>query len=227
MRLLCLLAAAVVTAAGCAHRGAPMAYPDIDHDTARARLAIVELLASDDLPPFPECEKPDVMCLDPAPTWIKLQVLETLNGEPLPRTVYASTTSHYGKMTAYGRVQGPQLMLLLGGDEALVMARYARAPLAVDGGRRFHLLLHNAGPHWLPCDVATLRQPVTDPVLAKAGAVPRQRFEDVRREGDEAFYRVEADFAYPRYSLPIGALEDLLDGQAWTAPALRCHRAGA
>lgn len=227
MRGLVLLAAAVVAfAGGCAHRGAPAAYPDIDHEAAPARLAIVEVLASDYLPPLPECTKPEVMCLDPAPTWIKLQVLETLNGDPLPRTVYASTTSHYGKMTQYGLVEGPQLMLLLGEGEQLVMARYARAPLRMDSARRFHLLLHNAGPRWLPCAVADLREPVTDPVLARAGAVPRKWFDQSRAEGDsgEAYYRLEPDFAYHRYSLPVGKLEDYLAGQVRPAAAYRCQR---
>lgn len=211
-----------VLLAGCAHRDAPRAYPDIDHDSAPARLAVVEVIASDYLPEFPECQEADVICMDPAPTWIKLTTLDTVSGPDLPRTFYASTTSHYGKITAYGLAEGPQLMLLLGEGDGLVMARYARAPLAADAGRRFHLLLHNQGPDWLPCEARALREPITDPALARAGAVPRRLFDETRDETSARYYRIEHDFAYPRYSLLIGKLGDLLGGDLRPASAYRC-----
>lgn len=219
LALLCL-------AAGCAHRGAPVAYPDIDHESAPARLAIVEVLASDYLPAFPECRMPEVLCMDPPPTWIRLRVQQTLNGDTLPRRIYASTTSHYGRITDHDGARGRRLMLLLGEGEALVMARYAHAPLHTDSRGGDHLVLGDAGPHWLPCEARALREPITDPVLARAAAIPLEQFDLTHAEEDAAYFRFAGGQAHPRYSLPIDRLKTLLAGRARPAAAYRCPPTG-
>ena len=220
----CLAALLAVLATACAHRGAPTAYPDMDRDRAQPSLVIAEFITTGDLPGFAECESSDVICLDPPPTWIKLTALETIYGAAPERTFFASTTSHYGRINAYGKIEKPMLMLLHVQDGARVMARYSRAELDVDSRRDLHLVLFNRGPHWLPCSTRGLRQEITDPVLAKASRMSRKDYKDLYANANAEAFRIEGDFAYPRYSLPMASLKAHLEGQSLSVGDFACDQ---
>ena len=214
--LLCLLATA------CAHRGAPAAFPPFDEAQGTPSLVATRLLATGELPQFGECASPDVLCMDAPPTWMKLRNLATVYGEPPAATFYASTTSHYGAIDATAPVKGPMLMLLHSHRGQTVMARYARANLKADSAGQLHLVLLEVPPHWLPCSVATLREPITDAALAKASAITREDVE-ARGEGNHSeHYRLEGDVAYPKYSLPLARLKAHLAGQSLAAKDFAC-----
>lgn len=220
-RILTLTVLALLATA-CAHRGAPAAYPALDEAKARPGLVVARFLATGELPAFPECASKDALCMDPAPTWIKLQAMETVYGASPPRTFFASTTSHYGRIDAYGEPEKPMLMLMLAHHDQRVMVRYSRANLDADSGRQLHLVLQNPGPHWLPCTVRELREEITDPVLARASRIPRKHYEQYFAQSDADSYRVEGAFAYPRYSLPIARLQAHLAGKALAAADFAC-----
>lgn len=212
-------------AAGCAHRGAPSVYPEVDATTARSTLAVVELLATDYLPPFPECESRDVICMDPPPTWVRFRARQTVYGEPTPERFYASTTSHYGKMDAYGLAQGPMLVLLLTQDGSTVLPRYARANLQTDSAGEWHLVLTGEGPHWLPCSVATLGEPIVDARLRRESAVAIDDYRQFHADTSARYFRVEGDAAYPLKSVPMGRLQAHLAGKTLAAADFACPRA--
>jgi len=220
------LAVMMILAAACAHRGVPAAYPAFDHAKAAPVLVVATLAATGELPAFPECASPDVLCMDPAPTWMKLRALETVFGTPMPDTFFASTTSHYGAIDDAGPVRKPMLMLLLTQDRETVMARYSRALLDQDSSGQLHLVLRNGGPHWLPCSVAGVREPITDPMLARAGAIAREHYLQFYADAEPDYFRVEGDRAFPRYSLPIAQLRAHLAERAPPAQDFACASTG-
>jgi hypothetical protein len=211
-----------VLATACAHRGAPSAYPAMDAAKVKPSLVIAKFIATGDLPEFAECGSSDVICMDPAPTWIKLNALETVYGEAPERTFFASTTSHYGRIDAYGGVEKPMLMLLRSHEGAHEMPRYSRAMLDADAHRNLHLVLRNKGPHWLPCSTRALREEITDPVLARAARITRAHYVQYHAESNAEFFRVEGEFAYPRYSLPMARLQAHLAGRRMSAADFAC-----
>ena len=215
-----LLFAALATA--CAHRGVPAVYPVMDAAKIKPSLVITKFIATGDLPQFPECESRDVICLDSAPTWIKLNALETIYGEAPERTFFASTTSHYGRINAYGKLEQPMLMLLHVQDGARIMARYSYAKLQADSKRDLHLPLLNRGPFWLPCSTRALREEITDPALAKASRMARTDYERHYADDHADLFRVEGPFAYPRYSLPMARLQAHLEGQSLSVADFAC-----
>ena len=215
----------VSLAIGCAHRGAPAVYPKVDPETARPVLAVVELSATGYLPPFPQCASKDVICMDPPPTWIRFRALQTVYGDPMPRHFYASTTSHYGRIDAHGLAKGPMLVLLLGQDGSTVMRRYARALLQTDSAGERHLILTGGGPQWLPCSVAALGEPIRDPLLRRKSAMSLSDYRQFYANDSAAFFRVEADAAYPLKSLPMGRLQGHLAGKTLAATDFECQGA--
>ena len=90
--------------------------------------------------------------------------------------------------------------------------------LAADSTRGLHLVLISRGPHWLPCSTRGLREDITDPVLAKASRIARTDYESFYADANAGLFRVEGDFAYPRYSLPMARLQAHLAGKR-LAPA--------
>lgn len=211
---------------GCAHRGAPSIYPELDAATARPGLVAVELVATDFLPPFPQCASKDVLCMDPPPTWIKFRTLQTVYGEPMPKTFFASTTSHYGRIDAHGLTDHPQLVLLLTHEGSSVMPRYSRATLHADSAGERHLVLLDDGPHWLPCTISTLREPLTDPTLLRLSAVSREHYDRYYAENAAEHFRLEGGFAYPRFSVPMSRLRAHLADRQLAAADFRCERTG-
>lgn len=211
-------------AAGCAHRGAPAAFPAFEAAAAQPSLVAVKLLATDYLPPFPQCESKDVICMDPPPTWVKFRTLQPVYGGPSARTFYASTTSHYGKMDAYGFAEKPMLVLLLTHDDDTVLPRYSRANLETDSTGELHLVLNDAGPHWLPCSIAALREPITDSALVRASALPRTHYDDYFAGDRAEFFRLDGELAHPRYSVPLSRLRTHLAGRNLSAQDFRCER---
>lgn len=205
-------------ATACAHQGPPAAYPGFALATAESSLVVAQFVSTGDLPGFPECQSRDVVCMDPAPTWIKLRSLESIYGKPVERRFFASTTSHYGRINAHGGVDKPMLMLLHSQAGAHVMARYARASLDADSQGRRHLVLTHPGPYWLPCSTRGLREAISDATLARASRMPRAQYQQYHAEHDAGFFRVEGEFAYPRYSLPMARLQAHLRDKA-LAPA--------
>lgn len=214
MRTAFFLMASVAAGAALASERPPTRYPEWDATTAPVRVAVVEVLRTGDLEPFPECQSPDVLCLDGPPTWYQARLLVPVQGPPPPPRFFAATTSHYGRIDLAlepGERQ-VELHLLRGQDDALVLERYARAVVDRDAAGDWHLVLSRQDPiAWLPCGLEALGEPIADPALAEAHAIAVADADVLMRDGDERRYRREGDRWLPRESVRITRLS------AWLA----------
>lgn len=204
-------------------------YPRIDGDEARYSLAVVEVLEEDYLPPFPECGNPDVVCMDPPPTWFRGRVLAPVHGDAPSAEFIAATTNHMGP--GLGPEEGaepvPRLMVLMSDGRSMVMPRYASGELHRDASGGFHLVIWDDFVHgWLPCGATAAIAPISDETLARAAAVPRERFWTGQEGLDSAFVRERDGMVIPRFSIPITQLRAWL-AQATSLPAdLSCRSEG-
>lgn len=219
-----LVLAPLLLAVGLAHAGRPAVYPDIDPATATYRLAVVELEDQGELPQFAECSSPDVLCMDPPPTWFRARVLDTLHGPSLPPRIHGATTSHYGPMQMaspqYGKAR---LMLLMSDGDRHVMPRYANGFLAEDRDGFLHLVLVDVRPvWWLPCGAMALKEAIHDTALAHASRIPLEYYSDFRAEQSGAAYSVRGRHAYPRHSIPMAKLAAWLANQRDLPGNLQC-----
>lgn len=223
--LLQLALAPLLLAAGLAHAGPPAAYPEIDEATATYRLAVVELEAQGELPQFAQCESPDVLCMDPPPTWFRARVLGTLHGPSLPPRIHGATTSHYGPMPMASPQYGkPRLMLLMSDGDRHVMMRYANGFLGEDRGGFLHLVLVDAQPiWWLPCGATDLKQPIHDPGLAHASRIPMEHYQQRFADQHGAAYVLRGRHAYPRHSIPMAKLAAWLARRQDLPANLQCR----
>ena len=217
--------APLLVAAGLAHPGPPTVYPEIDPATATYRLAVVELEAQGALPQFAECSSPDVLCMDPPPTWFRARVLDTLHGPSLPPRIHGATTSHYGLMQMaspqYGKAR---LMLLMSDGDRHVMPRYANGFLAEDRDGFLHLVLADPRPvWWLPCGAMDLEEPIHDAALARASRTPLEDYQRFFASEHGAAYVVRGRHAYPRHSLPMAKLAAWLARQRDLPANLQCR----
>jgi hypothetical protein len=188
-------------------------YPDLDQDKITSRLVVVEVVEQDYLPTFDACDQPDVVCMDPPPTWFRARLLEQVHGDAPPAEFFAATTSHYGPTLRpdEGRAPSPLLMVLASDGQHLVMPRYSNAPVFRDSIGEFHLVVQDEDmPRWLPCGVSVLVAPINDDALAKSAAVSlvdQPRYDD---GWDAEFFRVDKTHAYPRFSIPVRHLSQWL-----------------
>jgi hypothetical protein len=214
----------LLLAAGLAQAGPPTAYPEIDPATATYRLAVVELEAQGELPQFAHCKMPEVLCMDPAPTWFRARVLETLHGPSLPPRIHAATTSHYGPMQVASPQYGkPRLMLLMSDGDRHVMLRYANGFLAEDRHGFLHLVLVDSRPvWWLPCAAMDLKEPIHDADLARASRIPLEEYQQYYASEYSADYVVRGRHAYPRHSIPMAKLAAWLARQRDLPANLQC-----
>lgn len=223
-RLTRLALAPLLLAAGLAHAGPPTAYPEIDLATATYRLAVVELEDQGELPQFAHCKMPEVLCMDPAPTWFRARVLDTLYGPSLPARIHGATTSHYGPMQMASPQYGkPRLMLLMSDGDRHVMLRYANGFLAEDRSGFLHLVLVHPRPvWWLPCAAMDLKEPIHDAALARASRIPVEHYEQFHAPDDSAAYALRGRHAYPRHSIPMARLAAWLARQPDLPANLQC-----
>ncbi len=200
-------------------------YPQLDEDKLTGVLVVVEVLEQEYLPTFAACDQPDVVCMDPPPTWFRARLLEQVHGEALPTEFFAATTSHFGTTLRpeKGQPPSPVLMVLASDGKHLVMPRYSSAPVFRDSIGAFHLVVPDEDlPRWLPCGIASLVAPINDDALAKSAALSladQPRYDD---GWDAEFFRVDKTHAYPRFSIPVRHLSQwLAAGNA--SKDLRCN----
>ena len=129
-------------------------------------MVVARLLRAISHQQFSECEPNQegdviVLCLDPPPFRVALQIEETLFGPRLSRRAFASTTSHYGRQTYQYGEDRLYLVKILSDGDVNIIPRYAVEKLAID--KREELALPVAAPSdvpaWLPCDVMSLVKP--------------------------------------------------------------------
>ena len=202
-----MLAILLLAAAGVATEPPFSAFPGFPRQGALPSVVAVEVQEQGYLPQFPECEDPNLICMDPPPTWFRARVLRRLSGVGPDDSFHAATTSHYGATLVEGDEPHIWLMRLESDGELFRMPRYQSAPLHRDGAGRLHLVLHHDWPIvWLPCEVMQLREPVEDALLAAQTARPLHDFQEDDIEAGLPMHEAVDDLAVPRYSLPLDRL---------------------
>lgn len=188
-------------------------YPQLDEDKVTGVLVVVEVLEQDYLPAFDACDQPDVVCMDPPPTWFRARRLEQVHGLALPTEFFAATTSHSGATLRPepGKPPAPVLMVLASDGKQQVMPRYSSAPVFRDSIGDFHLIVVDEDlPRWLPCGLSALVAPISDDALAKSAAWnlgDQPRYDD---DWDAQYFRLDKTYAYPRFSIPVRHLSEWL-----------------
>ncbi len=199
-------------------------FPQLDEDRVTSLLVVAEVVEQDYLPSFDACGQPDVVCMDPPPTWFRAKLLERVHGDAPPVVFFAATTSHYGPTLrpAEGEPPVPMLMVLASDGDSLVMPRYSNANVFRDSLGAFHLVVGDEDTvSWLPCGISALVSPINDDALAKSAALSLADHPRYDEGWDPAFFRVDQTHAYPRFSIPVAHLAEWLSaGNATTD--LRC-----
>lgn len=202
-----MLAILLLAAAGAATEPPFSAFPEFPGEGALPSVVAVEVQEQGHLPQFPECADPDVICMDPPPTWFRARVLRRLSGVGPDDSFHAATTSHFGATLVEGDGSHIWLMRLESDGELFRMPRYQSAPLHRDSKGGLHVVLHDDRPiFWLPCEVMQLREPLEDPLLGAQVARPLNHFREDDIEAGLPFHEVIDDLAIPRYSLPLQRL---------------------
>lgn len=199
-------------------------YPELEEDKLTGVLVVVEVLEQEYLPTFDACDQPDVICMDPPPTWFRARLLEQVHGDAPHSEFFAATTSHYGPTLRpdEGQAPSPMLMVLATDGQHLVMPRYSSAPVFRDSIGEFHLIVPDEDmPRWLPCGVSALVAPINDDVLAKSAALSLADHPRYDEGWDAEFFRVDKTHAYPRFSIPVAHLSEWLSAGHATRD-LRC-----
>ena len=204
-----VLAAWFAGAAGAGTKA--LVFPEFDEADAHHAFVIAELRPGPHFPRDPDCDRPDVLCMDGPPFVLEATVRSQLSGAPLPREMSLATTSHYGN-SKYVADHGPYLVRVLTDGRDYLMPRYAAAKLVEDRLGRWHLILHREQlPWWLPCSTIGLKREFGEGDFAPAQVViPDEALADVGVSDHPELFRLTRGGAMPRYSIPMDALREHL-----------------
>jgi len=195
-------------------RDVPTTYPRFDDAADSLTLVVAKLVATDYLKGY-DCPASTiradggttvVVCMNPAPTWFKAQVLQHVAGADIGDAFYAVTGSHYGAMKV-GPTEPARLMLLHSNGTALEMVRYKSWPVARSRDGQFHLIVQGGLAHWLPCWTAALMQDIDESAFDADLAIPRDEYDSRWAAQYASFYKVGADSVLPRYEIPVASLQ--------------------
>lgn len=214
----------LAVSATASNAGQPVAYPDFPIAAARAAVIVARISPGSYFPAFPECAKPDIVCLDPPPFWFKARLESRVFGDIESGTITVSTTSHYGLEALERAGTGPFLIALQTDGKQYRMPRYAMAELTSDRkGRLYVLILRKEPIHWLPCSVSELRREISpadfpDTITLDAGE--SAHFADRSPE----LFRKSAAGPVPRYAIAVADIGAHLKAMAPDAVQMACTK---
>lgn len=202
----CIAMASLALLAGCAGMRPPQSFPVVDWEASHDAVVVAKTQRGNYLPQFPECEGPDVICMDPPPFWFRARVVDVVFGSVERTSIVAATTSHYG-IELFGLAGEPSLLRLALDGSAIVMPRYAEA--ALHAGRKGELFVILNGPDpiwWLPCSVMDVVVDIdvdqfADDLLIPAEYVSQEEI----AKGEDFLARTDTGFL-PKKGLPVSSL---------------------
>jgi hypothetical protein len=136
----------------------PEPFPNIDESVTKDIVAVVRFQGATYLQEFPECNDPDIICMDPPPFKMKAEVIEQIFGPRLPRFISFYSTSHYGIPPA--REDALELVHLVSDGTAYLMPRYHSVLVGEDSGGELVIPAHPDEIYWLPCGTDALKSEV-------------------------------------------------------------------
>ena len=69
-----------VALTGCASTVPPVQFSELDVSSSTDIVVVVTARHGGILPPFAECNRADVICMDPPPFWFRVRVLDAFTG---------------------------------------------------------------------------------------------------------------------------------------------------
>lgn len=219
VRMAMLAVACCATPAGAAWAGEPpVVYPQLDPATMASLLVVARTRPGAYLPQFPQCEDPQVLCMDPPPFWLDTEVLVPVHGALTETRIAAASTSHYGMPEE--RQDAAYLMRIDTDGRQFVMPRYQRAQLYPDRGGEYYLPLLGSKVHWLPCSVRSLAREVEGLRGVAAARIPRSLMDGYGIPEHPQLFKVSWRGAMPRYWIAVSDLRthlaELPQGAPWT-----------
>lgn len=203
----CIAIALLALLAGCAGMRPPQSFPDVNPEASHDAVVVAKTQRGNYLPQFPNCTRPDVICMDPPPFWFRAQVVDVVFGSVEQTSIVAATTSHYG-MESFGMVGGPSLLRLALDGSAIVMPRYAEAVLHADRSGELFVVLDGPDPiWWLPCSVMEVAVDIDVGRFADDLSIPAEHVsQDEVARGEGFLARTDSGFL-PKKGLPVASLE--------------------
>ncbi len=205
----------------------PKTYPSFDLDRADTNLVVAHVSAGGELPPFPQCSRPRVICMH-SPFWFRAQVLQTILGKAGEPVLNVSTESH-DSMRAYVREPSTQLLRLKlhDGQVYLPLYEFERLHTRRDG-ELFLVLRSRHLPGWLPCATIDLSEPIVgsdfSPDLSMEPDEDTGTFEDTEAGKHPEIWRIEGDRAWPRNGIRVARLREMIQGLAARNEPTDCRR---
>jgi len=206
----------------------PKAYPSFDQDRAATAIVVARVSAGGELPDFPQCNRPQVICLH-APFWFKAHVLQTMAGKVDEPVLNVSTESH-DSMKSYVREPSTQLLRLKLHDGQAYLPLYEFRRLYTRRDGELYLVLTGGRlPDWLPCSAPDLSEPIVgsdfSPDLSREPDEDTGMWEDTEVARHPEIWRIEADRAWPRNGIRIARLREMMRGLAARNEPTDCRTA--
>lgn len=204
------LATALLLGCATATAAPPAQFPDLGEDGVRDAFAVVTFAEGGELPQFPQCAEPDVVCMDPPPFWLDTRVAQAIAGT-LPARIELATTAHMGMpiYTGHGRAM---FAWIRSDGRAYQMPRYAAAFVHRRADGSWVIPVTGELPGWLPCEAMARRMELDPKELDAVVAVPREA-EHYAEAMASGIYVDSPAGAMPRYGIPVSAIADLLPTQ--------------
>lgn len=216
-----------VALTGCVSTVPPVQFTELDVSSSTDIVVVVTARHGGILPPFAECNRADVICMDPPPFWFRVRVLDAVYGPWfLGQRAVVASTSHYGMAGTISEGE-PRLVRLRSDGQAVVMPRYAQASLARSRLGEWLLVLWSAKPiWWLPCEVIDLAQPIRPGDLVDDLIADPELFPPKKLEAESDYLEVTSAGVVPKFAIPVSTLSNTLQARYHNLPLPYCEGAG-
>ena len=234
--------------AACASMASAQPYPEFRASDAEAVIVSARLVSARYLDPFPECEQPDHICMDPPPILLGFRLHRSLWGPAPTRYFEVATTSHFGVGTFPAERDDLWLVPMLTDGMSYVLPRYGMGRLHRNGHGDWAVVASSAEllPWWLPCRLAEAIEEMSfGEALGEslAGLLDQAAFEIEGIDTDEdaqalladptaresmlekiaGWAEIRGDLAVPRFGLALTDLQARLAEQPPTPADLNCE----
>ena len=192
----------------------PKHFYDIPVDRRIPLLIVGETESSRYMAQFDDCFQSDpktgleTICLDPPPFELRINVLDSVFGPPIPPYLVAETTSHFGSRPYVESNQRLRLYLLVTDGASYIMPRYNTAVLKEDwSGRLAVPIWWTHQLWWLPCGVESLAQEIH---FERDAAESADRIGKQPLEENPAWFQVVGSRVIPKRGVYVDEIRNYL-----------------
>ena len=199
----------LLLANGVSAREVPSAYPEMDESEISRSLVVAKMKPGAYLPAFPECGRPDIICMDPPPFWLDAHVLSVVHGDIKAVDIAIASTSHYG-MPEENDPTIAYLIPVVTDGRQFIMPRYAQARLYEGQQGEYYLPVLASPFYWLPCSVEKVGREVTGLRRVKHAVIPKDWMQSQGVHERPKLFKMTWRGAQPRYWIAMSDLREHL-----------------